>query len=305
METVKLIIDTDVGDDIDDLQALTLALVSPEVELLAVTTVCGDTGRRARLARLLLEAGDRPGVPVAPGAGSPLLSPGRGAKFDGHNLDLSGVRQEPLDTPAAVFLTQLIHQHQGDVALVTLGALTNVALALGLDPRLPGKVSRYSLMGGCFCARPQVGHRVEYNVGCDPEAAAVVCAAGFDLTIVGLDITTQVELPKDHLDPLRTSSHPLAKLYVAAVEDYLSLRDRNRNVPHDALTLAAMLRPGLIDTELLEVRVELRGRYTRGVTISGRRIADEGVGLVPARVAVAVDGPAFREFYLERLYTLC
>jgi len=305
METFKLIIDTDIGDDIDDLQALTLALVSPEVELLAVTTVCGDTHRRARLARLLLEAGERSEVPVAPGAGSPLLSPGRGSKFDGHNLDLNGVRREPVDTPAAVLLSQLIHQHQGDVALVTLGALTNVALALGLDPRLPGKVSRYSLMGGCFCSQPQLHLHVEYNVGCDPEAAAVVCGAGFDLTIVGLDITTQVELTRDHLDPLRTSSHPLAKIYVDAVEDYLSVRGRACNVPHDALTLAAMLRPELIDTEPLEVRVELQGRYTRGVTISGRRIADEGVGLVPARVVVAVDGPGFREFYLERLYTLC
>lgn len=305
MGTVKLIIDTDIGDDIDDLQALTLALLSPEVELLAVTTVCGDTDRRARLVQLLLEAAGRSGVPVARGAGSPLLSPGRATKFDGHNLDLSGVRQESVETPAAVLLTQLVRQHQGQVALLTLGALTNVALALGLDPRLPGKVSRYSLMGGCFGARTELRHRVEYNISCDPEAAAAVFGAGFDLTIVGLDVTTQVELSKDHLDPLRGSSHPLAKLYVAAVEDYVSLHNRKRNVPHDALTLAAMLQPELIRTESLEVGVELQGRYTRGVTVGARGTSAQAPGLATAQVAVAVDVPAFREFYLERLYSLC
>ncbi len=304
MDKLKLIIDTDIGDDIDDLQALTLALLSPEVELLAVTTVCGDTARRARLVGLLLEAVDRPEVPVAWGAGCPLLHPGRAAQFDGHNLDLSRVEHRPVDTPAALLLTQLINEHQGQVCLLTLGALTNVALALNLDPRLPGKVRQSYLMGGCFDARPEMHHRVEYNIRCDPEAASVVLAAGFNL-IVGLDVTTQVELPGDHLDPLRDCSHPLAQLYVAAVEDYLSIHRRNRNVPHDALTLASLLKPDIITTESVEVGVELRGEFTRGVTVAAGRSSAEGSGLAPARVAVAVDAPAFREFYLERLYGLC
>ena len=305
MDRLKLIIDTDIGDDIDDLQALTLALLSPEVDLLAVTTVCGDTARRAKLVGLLLEATGRTEVPVASGAGSPLLHPGRATQFDGHNLDLSGVQLEPVETPAALLLTQLIQTHQGRVSLLTLGALTNVALALSLDPRLPGKVHQYHLMGGCFTARPELHHRVEYNIRCDPEAASVVFAAGFNLTIVGLDITTQVELSRDHLDPLRGSSHPLAKLYVAAVEDYLSIHRRNHNVPHDAVTLATLLSPDIITTESLDVAVELRGEYTRGVTVDAHHSPVEGLQLTPARVAVAVDGGAFRKFYLDRLYTLC
>ena len=303
MEKVKLVIDTDIGDDVDDLQALTLALVSPEVELLGVTTVWGDTARRAKLARLLLEAGGQPEVPVARGAGSPLLHPGRAAQFDGHNLNLSAVAEERVDTPAALFLVQLIQAHQGEVALLSLGALTNLALALALDPRLPGKVRQYYLMGGSFGLRPELPHQVEYNIGCDPEAGAVVFAAGFELTIVGLDVTTQVELSRDHLEPLRASSHPLAKLYVAAVEDYLAVHRRNHNVPHDALTLAALLRPELIRTESAEVGVELRGEHTRGWTLRAER--STGEPLRPARLAFAVDGPAFRQFYLERLYSLC
>jgi len=94
MDRVKLFIDTDIGDDIDDLQALTLALVSPEVDLVGVTTVWGNTLRRAKLVRKLLEAAGRKDVPVAPGAGSPLLRPGRATAFDGHNLDLGVLEEE-------------------------------------------------------------------------------------------------------------------------------------------------------------------------------------------------------------------
>lgn len=306
MDRLKLFIDTDIGDDIDDLQALTLALVSPEVELVGVTTVWGDTQRRARLVRLLLEAAGRDEVPVAAGAGSPLLRPGRATKFGGHNLDLGEVKREPETEPAPVLLTRIFQQDQGSVSLLTLGALTNVALALHLDHRLPGKVQRCYLMGGDFGAAPERRRHLqsEYNIRCDPEAAAVVFAAGFDLTVVGVDITTQVKLPADHLDPLRTSSHPLARLYVAAVEDFLTLYGRDWNIPHDAITLAAMLRPDLIRTEPLAVGVELCGNYARGVTL-GVREGGETAALGPARVAVEVDGEAFREFYLDRLYTLC
>jgi len=301
---IPLIIDTDIGDDIDDLQALALALASPEVDLLAVTTVFGDTHRRAALARLLLEAAGRPEVPVARGATSPLVAPGREARFGGHGLDLGAVRQGPVETPASVLLAQLVREHEGEIELLTIGALTNVALALALAPGLPKQVRRYHLMGGCFGARPQLHSTVEYNVRCDPEAAAAVFAAGFNLTVVGLDVTTQVELPAEHLEPLRRSAHPLAKLYVAAVGHFLSQGNRQANVPHDVLTLAALLRPELIRTEPMPVAVELRGEYTRALTVTPRRPAPGQPAPPTAQVAVAVDAPAFLEFYLERLHQL-
>jgi purine nucleosidase len=311
VDRIPLIIDTDIGDDIDDLQALALALASPEVDLLAVTTVFGDTGRRASLARLLLEAAGRPEVPVARGATSPLLAPGRESRFGGHGLDLADVRQGPVETPAPVLLAQLIRQHEGEVELLTIGALTNIALALALEPELPKQVRRYHLMGGCFGARPQLHATVEYNIRCDPEAAAAVFAAGFNLTVVGLDVTTQVELSGEHLEPLRRSVHPLAKLYVAAVGHFLSQRGhagqqaRQSNIPHDVLTLAALLRPELIKTEPMPVAVELRGEHTRGLTVTARRPPQGQPAPATAQVAVAVDAPAFRDFYLERLYRLC
>jgi len=305
MDRIKLFIDTDIGDDIDDLQALTLALVSPEVELVGVTTVWGNTLRRAKLVRKLLEAAGRGDVPVAAGTGAPLLHPGRATTFDGHNLDLGSLEKEPLETPGPLMLAEAFQEDQGTTVLLTLGALTNVALALHLDSRLPGKIRRYFMMGGCFGARAELRNRLEYNIRCDPEAAAVVFSTGFDLTIVGLDVTTQVELPRAHLDPLRTSNHPLARLYVSAVEDYLSLHSTNRNIPHDALTLAALLRPELLATEELQVGVELCGDYTRGTTLGAQPPSCDVSGFGPAKVAVRVDAPAFREFYLERLYRLC
>jgi inosine-uridine nucleoside N-ribohydrolase len=304
LSRIPLIIDTDIGDDIDDLQALVLALASPDVDLLAVTTVFGDTDRRASLARLLLEAGGRPEVPVACGAMSALLAPGRENRFGGHGLDLAAVRQGPVDTTAPALLTQLIRQHQGEVELLTIGALTNIALVLELWPELAKQVRRYHLMGGCFGARPQLHSTVEYNIRCDPEAAAAVFAAGFNLTVVGLDVTTQVELPGDHLEPLRRSAHPLAKLYVAAVGHFLSEGNRQSNIPHDVLTLAALLRPELIRTEPMPVAVELRGEYTRGLTVTPRRPAQGQPAPATAQVAVAVDVAAFLDFYLERLHRL-
>jgi len=287
MDRIKLFIDTDIGDDIDDLQALTLALVSPEVELVGVTTVWGNTLRRAKLVRKLLEAAGRGDVPVAAGTGAPLLHPGRATTFDGHNLDLGSLEKEPLETPGPLMLAEAFQEDQGTTVLLTLGALTNVALALHLDSRLPGKTRRYFMMGGCFGARAELRNRLEYNIRCDPEAAAVVFSTGFDLTIVGLDVTTQVELPRAHLDPLRTSNHPLARLYVSAVED------------------SALLRPELLATEELQVGVELCGDYTRGTTLGAQPPSCDVSGFGPAKVAVRVDAPAFREFYLERLYRLC
>jgi len=286
-----LIIDTDIGDDIDDALAIALAARSPEVDLVGVTTVFQRARLRARLAAHLLRAYDRPGIPVCAGADRPLL----GARREDWSPNQAGVLEDALDLPvpeehAALFIAREGMRREG-LVLLPIGAMTNVALAFALEPRLAGRVRVVAMAG----AWDRGG--AEWNVQCDPEAVAAVLAAGARVDFVGLDVTTRVVLRAPDLSALTGAADGARRTltrFVRAWQRGWGKDDGFCPVMHDPLAVAAVFRPDLLAWREAAVAVELGSPLLRGQTVARP-------GAPNARIATAVDAAAFLDLFAGRV----
>jgi inosine-uridine nucleoside N-ribohydrolase len=296
---VRLVIDCDPGHD--DAIALLLALASPELELLGVTTVHGNQTleKTTDNALRVLELVGRSEVPVAAGADRPLVRDLHVAAhvhgesgLDGPELPDAGA--EPVEQPAVDFLLEHVTP---EVVLVPLGPLTNVALALdrGLRPQ------RIVLMGGAI-AEGNMTPAAEFNIWADPEAAQRVFHAGVPVTMIGLDVTHRALLTPAWAERFRAAGR-VGTFVAELVEFFKRYHARTYGwdgAPiHDALALAHAFRPGLVRTEHVNVEVELESELCRGRTVVDlwRRTEREP----NADVGVEVDGDAFLELLLERI----
>jgi purine nucleosidase len=276
----KIIIDTDPG--VDDSMAILLALSSPELELLGLTIVFGNGGveQLARNALHVLDVAGRPDVPVAIGAGSALIRvyQGRGHRVHGEdglgNIGLPAPARQPLDIPAAEFIVQTAMKQPGEVTLMGIGPLTNLALALKLEPRLVSAVREVIVMGGSAYARGNASPAAEANILNDPEAARIVFSAGWPLTMVGLDVTQQTIMTPAYLADLAAAGNPRTDFISRIVPYYL---DFHRQVPgveglytHDPSAIAYAIDPSLFHTKRMPVFIETEGRCT-GETVPDPR----------------------------------
>src|SRR3989442_14843910 len=206
-EVRRVIIDTDPG--IDDTMAIMLALASPELRVEGLTTVRGNVGveQCARTALTILEIAGHADIPVAVGADKPLSRPYHGHGSTVHGQDglgetgLSGARPVP-DRRAVDFLISRITASPGELTLIALGPLTNLALAVSVDPRLPRRVREVIVMGGAVATRGNATPVAEANINNDPEAARIVFHAGWPVTLVGLDVTHKVTMTPAYLQRL-------------------------------------------------------------------------------------------------------
>ena len=298
---MRIVLDCDPGHD--DAIALLLALASPEVELLGVTTVHGNqtVDKTTENALRVLELAGRANVPVARGADRPLVRELHVAAhvhgesgLDGPHLPAATAR--PVEQDAVDFLVEHV---DGDVTLVAVGPLTNVALALdrGLRPE------RIVLMGGAI-AEGNMTPAAEFNIWADPEAAQAVFHAGVPVTMIGLDVTHAALLTPAWADRFRAVGR--IGVFVGELVEFFKLYHARTygwdGAPiHDAVALAHAFRPGIVETERVNVEVELESELTRGRTVVDlwRRTEREP----NANVGVAVDADAFLELLLERIST--
>ncbi|MDH4067391.1 MAG: nucleoside hydrolase [Dehalococcoidia bacterium] len=301
----KVVWDMDPG--IDDALALILALKSPEVQVLGITTVAGNasvemTSANARRVLEYLNAGS---IPVAMGAANPLNHPLEDA-LNHHGPDgLGNCDLPPPKVPlhpdkAWDFLARLVWDAPGEVALIATGPLTNVAYAFRRNPKLPELMARLVLMGGAYRLTPYgEGNRTlyaEFNIWQDPEAAHMVFNSGADIFAVGLDVTMDPAacLTSEHLGQIKTGHTPAAHLVAQLVEYQVKHHGCCRM--HDPLALAMLLDVSLLDFKLARVEVVKGNDWNRGVT----RILPS-VGSHSIHVACAVDGPRFLELFLSRM----
>jgi inosine-uridine nucleoside N-ribohydrolase len=301
----KVVLDMDPG--IDDALALILALESPEVQVLGITTVAGNAPveMTSANARRVLEYLNIESIPVAMGAANPLNHPLADALShhgpDGlGNCNLPPPEQPLYPAKAWDFLAWSVLDAPGEVALVATGPLTNVAYAFRLNPKLPRLLARLVLMGGAYRLTPYgEGNRTlyaEFNIWQDPEAAHIVFNSGADIFAVGLDVTMDPEacLTSEHLEQVKTGHTPTAHLVAQLVEYEVKYHGCCRM--HDPLALATLVDASLLDFTLARVEVVKGNDWNRGVT----RILPSG-GSQLIHVASAVDGPRFLKLFLSRI----
>lgn len=307
---LPVLLDVDTG--IDDALALLLAVRSPELELVAVGTVSGNVTAELAAANTLraLEAVGAGDVPVAVGAGAPLVERRADAAWvhgeDGlGNTGLPAPLGSPSGETAVAQLLRLSQVHAGVLTVIAVGPLTNIALALALDPGLASRLARLVIMGGSARAGGNLGPWAEANIGHDPEAAAMTFAAAVPRTMIGLDVTSQTTLGDTDVTAFAGSRDPAGEFAARILPHYLDVyagfSGQRRCAVHDALAVAVAARPELVTTCALPVRVETAGHFTRGMTVVDLRHAPADAGEPVTDVALQVDGPAFRALLRDRL----
>lgn len=305
MSATKILLDCDPGHD--DAIALLLALASPELELLGVTTVAGNQTLDKTTANAIrvLEFAGRAEVPVAAGADRPLVRDQYVAAYvhgetgmDGP--DLPAAQSAPIERHAVDFLADQIREHDGGVTLVPTGPLTNVALLLALHP--DARPERIVLMGGAI-AEGNVTPAAEFNIWADPEAAARVFASGIDVTMIGLDVTHRALFTSAHMGRLAGRVGAMVtELLRFYGEFHKTVYNFDGSPIHDAVAVAHVMRPDLVETQHVNVEIDVESELCRGRTVVDvwRRSGREP----NAHAGVAIDADGFLELLVERINSL-
>ncbi|MBS9722054.1 nucleoside hydrolase [Tianweitania sp. BSSL-BM11] len=317
MTSTPIIIDCDPG--IDDSIALLAAFVSPELEILAITPVSGNQPleRTVRNALQICELGGRTDIPVYPGSFRPLLRDVIRGQFHGHsglgNTSLPEPRKEAEDKGAVEFLVDRLGEAARTgkpVTLCCLGPMTNLAMALRIDPNIAAGVARIVMMGGAYREPGNRTMTAEFNMLADPHAAHIVFSSDIPIVALALDATHQVILTPEHVEQFAAVSGRIA----STVADLMAFWDRNqverygsRGGPlHDPLVIAFLLAPHLFQTKPARVFIEHESELCMGQTVadwynkSGLEPNAEIVCDVDAKGVIALFLQLFSRYQIER-----
>ncbi|MDP4502879.1 nucleoside hydrolase [Nonomuraea turcica] len=301
----KVLIDCDPG--IDDALALALAAGSrDDLDVVGITTVGGNvdlplTTANALALREFLDLGD---VPVTPGsAGALLRHTVRATAVHGvtglGDAVLPAPLRGPADGHAVDFIVDTLRAAPGEITLVAVGPLSNVALAVRREPRIVEWARDLVIMGGSY-TRGNHNPAAEFNILADPEAAAIVFDAGWTVKQLGLDVTLSAVVTMDVLDRMRPLGR-LAELLVPAAQSYMPVTAESGPAIHDACAVAYVLDPSLFTCVPAVVNVETNGSFTRGMTVTDFKVGDRRAN---ALVATSLDVKRFWDLVLgayERL----
>jgi len=284
-ERIPVLLDTDIGSDIDDALCLSYLLAEPRCELVGVTTVTGEAAARAGLADALCRLAGRQDVPVHSGCERPVFIEQKQPYAPQAEVLSRWPHRNEFEPCAAVeFLRRTIRSRPGQITLLTIGPLTNVGLLFALDPETAGMLRRLVMMGGCYF---EPGRR-EWNTSGDPTASELVFRAGVpEVVAYGLDVTLRCRMPAAECRR-RVRGGPLDM--VADMAE-VWFRRQDRITFHDPLAAACLFEPGICRTERGRVCVDLKPGDTFGVTLF------EGDEAGPHRVACDVDAERFFERY--------
>ncbi len=293
----KVLLDCDPG--IDDALAIAFACGHPGLDLRAVTTVGGNVPLAQTTVNALsvLELAGHPDVPVAAGCPGPLLQPLADARLVHGETGLGGARlpspgRQPVSAHAIDLMNETVSAAPGEITLIATGPLTNVALALRRYPGLAGQVADFVIMGGS-AGRGNVTPAAEFNIATDPEAAAIVFAAGWRVTMTGLDVTLQTRTDGRVRERMRGLGRLGRDLLLPALGGYRAAETapgHDGPAVHDVCALALVAEPGLFGCRPARVEVETAGRWTAGMTVTDFQASPERCN---ALVAMSIDVPRF------------
>ncbi|HKZ70786.1 MAG TPA: nucleoside hydrolase [Anaerolineales bacterium] len=305
---LQLLLDTDPG--VDDSMAILFALQSPELDVLGLTPVFGNggVGQTTCNALRVLEVAGRSDIPVAAGAATPLMRPyrGRGAVVHGEdglgNNFFPPPKTQPLSELAAAFIARTVLNHPGEITLIAVGPLTNLALAARLEPRIVSAVKGVIVMGGAAHCAGNISPVAEANVYNDPEAAAVVFSVGWPLTMVGLDVTMRTVMTQAYLDELALARNPLTDFIARISPHYFNFYHQHYGLDgvytHDPSAIAYAIDPSLFRTERAPIFVETEGRCA-GQTVADKR--KQWVESPEVNICIGVDSARLLKLFKERL----
>ncbi|MEM6528027.1 MAG: nucleoside hydrolase, partial [Chloroflexota bacterium] len=288
---------------IDDAMAIFYALESGQFDLVGLTTIFGNclTTQSTQNALRLLEIAGRTDIPVAKGANHCLTRTFDDPAAFVHGEDGQGdVGTTPptttaIDETAAQFIVNQIMSQPGEITLVPVGPLTNIALALRLEPRIVDNVKEVVLMGGAVFCQGNVNAAAEANIFNDAEAADVVFGAGWPVTMVGLDVTQQVYMSTEQLDAYNQSDKVTSQHIGRILPKYLEFHEEyypgiDGIYVHDSTAITYLLDPSIFDVKQAPVVVETQG-ISRGATWAGtaHQLSEPWAGRPPVTICVDVD----------------
>lgn len=312
----RILLDTDMGTDVDDAMCLALALASPEIELVAVTTVSGDARHRAGISKRLLALAGRDDVPVYAGRGEAVTT-GSGFTSTGHEGEgILGEGDSPHfeAEPGTDAIARLLREHD-DLELVAVGPMTNLAVTLGADPNLASRVKQLTIMGGHIRGIEYGGFSfpfgIDYNLCSDREASVQTLRADVPTRLVTGDVTLQTWLREEDLARLERSDAPLLQALTRAIRVWSPLQNEifsgfganmeadNVAFLHDPLALACAYDESFCTFEPLAIEPTIENDVFRSI-----ERPRETAGTRVMRVATAVDADRFRAHFVERLLRL-
>jgi purine nucleosidase len=260
MRPRRLLLDTDIGTNVDDCLALAAALASPEIELVAVTTVHGDVTLRARIAMKLLMLAGAEGIPVACGADLPM-SGGPSVYWEGHEgqglLESDDLALQPVTEHAVDLIIREALDHRHETWFLGIGPLTNLALALLKEPALGRTLAGVTVMGGVAGELDEEMPPADRNFRSDPEAARTVLAAGIPIHLAPLGITSQVRIYAQDVAAIAAVGDPFHLAIARQIQLYRPYHERGGwTYLHDPLALATVIHPDMVEWEPVRGQVE-------------------------------------------------
>ncbi len=316
-QTIPIIFDTDFAmPPTDDGLTLMLALQSPEIEILGITTVAGNASleRATADALRMLEIANRTDIPVYNGADMPMVHEKSDFAVENYGLWYSDEMPEPpggfasieaQPEPALSFIVDAVMENPGEVTILAIGPLTNIAQAIRARPDFAENVKQLVIMGGAVALLPDgagnITPNAEFNFWVDPEAARVVLRSGIPIELSPLNVSRKSALDKAWYDKMVEVQTPLTQLLMDTLGPRFEENPDRTWYMYDQIALGSLIDPTLVETESLYVDVNIDHGISYGVSVGGRKIWPGAEGAQQMNVQYDLDWIRFIEMFVERV----